>query len=276
MTEKLADMHTHTYYSDGTMSPKEILDAAILKGVTVLSITDHDTLEGTRELKELCRKTEIHYIPGVELDSLDRGNNVHILAYGMDLENEEFCAFVDRNHRLLDHVNSMLIEKMQEDYDNISYPDYLNYSYDRTGGGWKALHYLMDRGLTNSLREGFAFYPQYECTYKKVDFLSVREVCEYIHKAGGKAILAHPGVTVKEKEPSIFEAEVRRLVSYGADGIECYYATHTEDITEICLRICREQDLLITCGSDCHGKFGFAEVGETKTPIGKLNLDGLC
>lgn len=275
MTEKIADLHTHTYHSDGTMSPEDILLAALQKGVGVLAITDHDTLAGTRELRDLCRGYDIHYVSGVELDSLDNGTNIHILGYGIDLEDAEFCDFVERNRLLLDRVNSMLIEKMQQDYSNITYSDYMEYTYDRTKGGWKALHYLMDRGITGSLRDGFPFYPRYDCTYQKVDFLSVREVCEYIHKAGGKAVLAHPGVTVKEKELLIFEKEVHRLVSLGPDGIECYYPTHTKEITEICLRICRERNLLITCGSDCHGGFGTAEVGETNTPLRLLNLKEL-
>jgi 3',5'-nucleoside bisphosphate phosphatase len=275
MAEKLADMHTHTFYSDGTMSPTEILQAALNKGVALLAITDHNILEGTRELKKLCKGLNISYVSGVELDSLDNGINVHILGYGINLESEEFCAFVDRNHLLLDQVNSMLIDKMQDDYDSISYSDYLEYSYDCTTGGWKAIHYLLDRGITNSLRDGFVFYPQYSCTYDKVDFLSVREVCEYIHRAGGKAVLAHPGVTVKQNELQIFEKEVHRLTGYGLDGIECYYPTHTEEVTKICLNICHEQDLLITCGSDCHGKFGTAEVGGTNTPIQQLKIHGL-
>lgn len=275
MTEKIADMHTHTYYSDGTMSPEELLNAALENGVGLLAITDHDTLEGTLKLQELCRNHDIIYIPGIELDSLDHGANIHVIGYGMDMKNQEFCSFVDRNRILLDKVNSMLIDKMQHEYDNISVSDYTNFTYDRSKGGWKALHYLMSKGLIHSLREGFAFYPQYGCTYDRVDFLPVEEVCTYIHKAGGKVILAHPGVSVKEHDIAIFEKEVRRLVRLGPDGIECYYPTHSEEITQICLKICAEQNLLITCGSDCHGKFGFSEVGETKTPICNLNLKGL-
>lgn len=275
MTEKIADMHTHTYYSDGTMSPEEILKAALERNVGILAITDHDTLDGTKELRELCKEYDINYLPGVELDSLDRSENVHVLGYGIDLDDEEFIAFVQRNRQMLDRVNSMLIEEMEQDYKNISYSDYLTYSYDRRGGGWKALHYLMHKGLTNHLREGFPFYIKYNCTYSRVDFPSVMEVSEYIHRAGGKAVLAHPGVTIKTQDMKTFEEELRRLISYGVDGVECYYATHTPEITELCLKICKEKDLLITCGSDCHGAFGKAMVGETQTPIHKLNLKGI-
>lgn len=275
MTEKFADLHTHTCYSDGTMTPEEILTQALKNKVGVFAVTDHDTLAGTRELAQLAHDKEVIYVPGVELDALDSGNNIHVLGYGMDIWEEEFSHFVESNWVKLDTVNAMLIDKMQADYDTISVSDYNDFCYDRKKGGWKALHYLMAKGLIHTLREGFAFYPQYDCTYNRVDFLSVREVCEHIHRAGGKAILAHPGVTVKEQDMNLFEKEVRRLMSYGPDGMECYYPTHTEEMTKICLNICRERDLLITCGSDCHGTFGFADVGETRTPISSLNLKGI-
>lgn len=275
MTEKIVDLHNHTCYSDGTMTPEEILAAAIAHGVGVFSVTDHDTLKGTLEVARLAKDQDIRYIPGVELDSLDNGNNIHILGYGMDMVNKEFVQFVEQNWVLLDTVNAMLIDKMQADYDNISLSDYREFEYDRRKGGWKALHYLLSKGLIHTLREGFAFYPQYECTYNQVHFLSIAEVCGYIHRAGGKAVLAHPGISIKEPDMVLFERALRRLVSDGPDGIECYYPTHTPEITDICLKLCRERDLMITCGSDCHGTFGFAEVGQTNTPLSRLNLKGL-
>ncbi len=275
MREMLADMHIHSYYSDGTMSPEELLEAAKENGVGILSLTDHDNLEGTIKLKELCKEGDILYIPGVELDSLDHHRNTHILAYNINLQDTEFEQFVTRNRILLDTVNSMLIEKLQYEYEEISYSDYMKYSYNRRKGGWKALHYLKEKGLIKNLREGFAYYPRYGCTYDCVDFPSVEAVCDQIHKAGGKAILAHPGVTVKETDMDVFQKEILRLCKYNIDGIECYYPTHSKEVTKICLQISQDQKLLITTGSDCHGSFGNASVGETKIPITMLNLKGL-
>lgn len=275
MTIKLADMHIHSYHSDGTITPKEILDSALSNNVGLLAITDHDTLVGTLELQDLCREANILYLPGVELDSLENKVNIHILAYGIDLNDENFRQFVSKNWTLLDTVNAKLIEEMQVDYSCISVADYQNYSYNRRLGGWKALHYLMDRGLTKALREGFPLYIKYGCTYDCVDFPSVKTVCQQIHMAGGKAILAHPGVTIKENDISRFEKEALKLLSYGIDGIECYYPTHTPEITQLCLDICNGQNLLITTGSDCHGTFGTAEIGETNITIDMLNLGDL-
>jgi DNA polymerase III alpha subunit len=152
MTEKTADLHIHSYYSDGTMSPEEIYKAALKNQVGILAITDHDILEGSRQLQVLCKGSDIRYISGVELDALDQGVNVHILGYGVDLNKKDFVSFVKQNRIYLDTVNSKLIERMEKDYENISLADYNDYHYDRTKGGWKALHYLFKKGLTSNLR----------------------------------------------------------------------------------------------------------------------------
>lgn len=275
MPEKTADLHIHSYYSDGTMSPEEILHEAVKNHVGLLAITDHDMLEGSIELKEMCINQDILYIPGVELDSLDQGINFHILGYGVDLQNKKFRGFVRKNRYLLDMVNVKLIEKMQEDYAAISMTDYNLFQYDRRKGGWKALHYLMEKGLTKNLREGFAYYSKYQVTHDCVDFPSVKTVCEAIHHAGGKAVLAHPGVSITEMDMELFKGRLMWLLGYGLDGIECYYATHSEAITQTSLAVCNEGDLLITSGSDCHGEFGSACIGDINIPISKLCLGEL-
>lgn len=275
MMEKIADLHTHTYYSDGTMTPQEILDEAIKKNVGLLAITDHNTLKGAIELKEISKNYDIKCISGVELDSLDNGVDYHILAYDIDLENKEFLEFVDKNRILLEMVDKKLIEKMEKDYDNITMEDYLNFSYDRRKGGWEAIHYFLHKGVTKELLEGFDVFRKYNHSYNCVDFPSVKTVCEYIHKAGGKAILAHPGKVVKAKDIDEFKSEVLRIMDMGLDGIECYYPLHSEEITKVCLDICKEKGLMITVGSDCHGSYQSTEIGEMKIGLSNLNISFL-
>lgn len=275
MQDKIADLHIHSYYSDGTMTPEDILSLALTKGVGLIAIADHDILEGSLKLQKLCSNYDIHYLPAVELDSLDNGIDIHILGYGMNLLDKEFYSFVKKNRIMLDNVSIKLIEKMQLDYDCITLSDYTKYSYDRQKGGWKALHYFCEKGLTKSLKEGLKFYPQYRCFYNCVEFPTVSVVAQYIHNAGGKAILAHPGEIIKEIDITHFKEEILRLVNCGLDGIECYYPSHTNDITNVCLEICKDNDLLITAGSDCHGEFGGTEVGEMSIPIRQLSLGNI-
>jgi predicted metal-dependent phosphoesterase TrpH len=272
MINKTADLHIHSFYSDGTMSPEDILTVALEKGVGLLAISDHNILEGSLELQKLCDKQDIQYISGVELDSLSNGIDIHILGYGMNLRDEEFCEFVKRNRILLDDISIKLIEKLQDDIDSVSLPEYLAFTYDNKKGGWKALHYFLEKGLTKTLREGFALYTKYGYTYDCVDFPSVSTVCQYIHKAGGKAVMAHPGESLKGMDIAAFEKELIRIVDLGLDGIECYYPTHTNDMTQVCLTICMDRNLLITAGSDCHGEFGYTQVSEMNIPIEQINI----
>ncbi|HOA80389.1 MAG TPA: PHP domain-containing protein [Defluviitaleaceae bacterium] len=275
MIEKVADLHIHSYYSDGTMSPKDILSTALEKGVGLLAIADHNVLEGSKELEKISKGYDIGFISAVELDSLYKGEDIHILGYGVNLYDDVFYKFVKRNRFLLDEISVKLIKKMQEDFNNISLQDFLSFNYDNKKGGWKALHYFMEKGITKSLREGFELYPKYNCSYDCVDFPSVKEVCKYIHNAGGKAVLAHPGETIKERDMTIFKKRIESLIDFGIDGMECYYPTHTKEITKICLDICKDRGLLITAGSDCHGDFGNAKIGEMNIPVTNLYLGDL-
>lgn len=275
MFENIVDLHIHSFYSDGSMSPEDIYNTAKAKGVGLIAITDHNVLEGSLELQKLCEKSNIKCLSGVEIDCLDHGLYVHILGYGMNLMDKEFIGFIKSNRNLLDYISVKLIEKMEKDYPFISLADFDTFYYDKRKGGWKALHYFMSKGLIDNLKEGMEFYTKYNCSYHSVDFPSVSSVSEYIHKAGGKAILAHPGVVIKETDMKIFSNVVQRLIDQGLDGIECFYPYHTDEITEACLRICRERNLLITSGSDCHGEFGNTNIGDMNIMLSKLNLENI-
>ena len=83
-TDQFVDLHLHSYYSDGTMSPEEIVRAAVANQVGLLAITDHNVLTAVGELEELSREYGITYLSGVELDSIDLGSDIHVLGYGVD------------------------------------------------------------------------------------------------------------------------------------------------------------------------------------------------
>lgn len=161
-------------------------------------------------------------------------------------------------------------------YHNVSLADYMNFSYDIRLGGWKALHYIVEKGLASSLKEGIAFYPRYNITYDKFGFSSIRSIVYRIKKAGGFSVFAHPGELIDTDDIHAFLAELHGIMSCGLDGIECYYPSHSDAVTKVCLEYCNEKGLLITAGSDCHGLFGKTQVGEMKIPLNKLTLGNLA
>ena len=114
----LVDLHIHTYYSDGTMSPKEVVEEAKKKNLGIIAITDHDVLDSYEELKKEAEKAGIIAIRGVEMDSIFEGHLVHLLAYKFE-DNENFFKLVDKAKEQLLETSVELIRRMEKDYENI-------------------------------------------------------------------------------------------------------------------------------------------------------------
>ncbi len=275
MKKKCIDLHIHSNYSDSSYSPENILDIALEKGLAVISITDHNVLDGSRALLSLCQNKNIRCISGIELDTLHNGINYHILGYGVNLSDPTFIKFSKDNNAMLEDVNIQLVKKLEKEYDCISLTEYINYQFTKEKGGWKLLYYLVSKGLSKDLTDGFKYYALYNHSYNCVNFPKISTTCSLIHQAGGKAILAHPGRVIKYGNIQEFEEEVYSLLPFGLDGIECYYPSHSTEITNKCLDICRKNNLLITAGSDCHGIFEATQIGEMEISLEQLNLGDL-
>jgi len=143
MSGPYVDLHIHSIYSDGSLTPAEIAESAHENGVALLAVADHDTIKGVSETRAACAKYDINCITATEIDSLDGNINFHILAYDFDINNEEFIDFLGHARFLLDESSVKLVELMHRDYNDISIPDYMDFTYDRRLGGWKALHYIV-------------------------------------------------------------------------------------------------------------------------------------
>ncbi|WP_303188331.1 PHP domain-containing protein [uncultured Clostridium sp.] len=267
----LVDLHIHTYYSDGTMSPKEVVEDAKRKNLGIIAITDHDVLDSYEELKVEAEKAGIIAIRGVEIDSIFEGHLVHLLAYKFE-DNEKLFKLINHAKEQLLETSIELIRRMENDYEGISLEDYNSYEYERRKGGWKGIHYLHDRKITEGLFDGVKFYGKYDCGHEKFDFPSVGEVCNTVHDANGYVVLAHPCnyYSNKNKEEILEKLEI--LKNLGIDGVECYYPANSDLMTNTCLEFCKDNNLIITAGSDGHGDFGAVSKG-IEYYIGAINKD---
>lgn len=151
---------------------------------------------------------------------------------------------------------------MEQANEPVSMLEYENFTYDCKKGGWSALHYFLAKGLSDSLMQGMALYSKYNHSYTCVNFPGIAYVAQQIHNAGGIAILAHPGETLKHEQEQIQRSRIEEVMQCGLDGIECYYTYHSKEITEFCLTLCQQNHWIATCGSDCHGGFGISDVGQ--------------
>lgn len=267
----LVDLHIHTYYSDGTMSPKEVVEDAKRKNLGIIAITDHDVLDSYEELKVEAEKAGIIAIRGVEIDSIFEGHLVHLLAYKFE-DNEKLFKLINHAKEQLLETSIELIRRMENDYEGISLKDYNSYEYERRKGGWKGIHYLHDRKIIEGLFDGVKFYGKYDCGHEKFAFPSVGEVCNTVHDANGYVVLAHPCnyYSNKNKEEILEKLEI--LKNLGIDGVECYYPANSDLMTNTCLEFCKDNNLIITAGSDGHGDFGAVSKG-IEYYIGAINKD---
>lgn len=270
---KFVDLHIHSFYSDGTFSPSEILSIAEQDNVSIIAITDHNELEGSRELLKLAQDSTVTCIPGVEIDSVGFERNNHILAYNFNLADEQFNKFVQKNRGFMEKANLDFIVEFAKKDSRASAEDYNAYEYNRNRGRWKAVHYFVDKGISASLDEALDLFFDGDFSYDTIPFPSIQKVIDEVHLAGGVAVVAHPGRVYKDLNNEEFESTLREMIAWGIDGIECYYPKHTEDQTTICLRLCEEFNLIITAGSDCHGEFGTNTIGEIHVNETQITLN---
>ena len=273
----LTDLHMHSYYSDGTMSPREIVEDAKKRNVQLIAITDHNVLDSYTELKEAAEEFGIKVIRGVEIDARFEDIVVHILAYNFE-DNENLFNLIHKAKNELLETSIELIKRMENDYENISSEDYEAYDYDRRKGGWKGIHYLFDRGITSELFEGVKYYGQYKCGHEYFDYPTVEEVIDAVHEANGYVVLAHPCNYYKNNTKEEVLEKLEKFKSIGIDGVECYYPANSEMMTETCVEFCKNNDMIITVGSDSHGEFGAVSkgieyyIGAVKKDSSELNL----
>ena len=257
-----ADLHIHTYFSDGGQSPADVIRGANRAGVNLISVTDHDNSNARHEVKELALKSGIIAVDGEEVSAYDGEVKVHILAYGMDYSNPAYAKF---NKKLYDGAEERtfdILKKLAAAKINISYGDVLRERRCKAS----PLHatYIAVAGA----RKGYAssptsFYMRY-LNYGEVGFSCIcrptpEETAEVISACGGVSSLAHPGRISLEKEGVI--KLLQRLKEAGLKGIEAVYSGHTMGETQYYKDLAEEYGLLITGGSDTHYSEGNRKVG---------------
>ena len=247
----MIDLHIHSYYSDGTMSPRELVKEAKKAGLRAISLTDHDTTEGLDEFMDSGREYGIETIPGIELSVTSVGET-HILGYCMDYRQAEFEDVIKRlkktrmenNVRTQDALKAIGIDVTVEEAGKKS-----------PAGSIGRAHFasvMVDKGYAHTVKEAFDKYLRKGGpAYNSLKLLTPEEALGAIKKAGGKAYLAHLHLTnMKGKE---LEEYIIRLKKWGLDGIEGYYTEYTPEMQEEYRLLAEKYDLKISGGSDFHG-----------------------
>ena len=255
---KVIDMHSHTTYSDGELTPSELIKLAIEKRVGILGITDHDTLEGVKKIDRsdpLIIESGIQVINGIELSAKVPKGRMHILGYDIDIHNKTLNAKMDELKDI--SINSVLsiMEQIKRDYGiTFKYNDIKDLVNAEHNLGRPDLAKLCVKyGYALSVREAFDKYliEAYNKTRGTRKGLPYEECLDLILKSNGAPILAHPkSLELSEKE---FLILLKEMIKSGLKGIEVYHSSHTKEEMEFYLKVANEYNLLISGGSDYHG-----------------------
>lgn len=261
----MIDLHTHTTVSDGRCAPAELVARAAAAGLTVLSVTDHDTVAGCEPAAASCATAGIAFVPGIEITAIRFGGDVHVLGYYVDVHAPALLEFLAAQRlRRIDRVREMIARLASHgihlDADAIVRPGLVD-SSKAVGRPWIA-RALVAGGHVASTSEAFekwlargrpAFVPRAGAAPEEV-FLR-------IHEAGGIASLAHPGLLEHDDWIPEFAAA-------GLDAIEAYHSEHDTLMTATYLSIAKRLTLGISGGSDYHADdtHGAAQLGLVSLP----------
>lgn len=267
--EPLVDLHLHTTASDGRWTPDELIAKVRRAGIGLFAITDHDSLGALAEAAALVRGNGLQFVPGVELSARLKGQLYHLLAYGIDPTDPGLKAFVEANNARLVAASDDAVHLLADAGYPVALDRYATYTWDRRRGGWKALNFLIDNGITRDVHDYFGELFGGGLEHPEGQFPPPGEAIEVARKAGGIVVLAHPGARFYN---GLTVRRLDELVEMGMNGLECFSFHHDSRMTAHFLDYCRTRDLLVTGGSDCHGGFAHRNLGVPPVHLGDLRL----
>lgn len=240
------DLHTHTNYSDGALTPCELVQLANKNGLKTISITDHDSINAIKEAKDCACDFGIDIITGVEISTDLDDKEIHLLAYFIDLENEELTKYLQffRDERV--HRAKRMVKKLQNLGLKITFDDVLDHAKNSAVGRPHIAYAMADLGIVKNYQEAFERYiGDYGPAFERKIHVSPQSALKLINDSGGLSFIAHPGYM---KEHLLIS-----LIKAGVDGIEVIHPSHNENQIQFYRGIVNQYCLLESGGSDFHG-----------------------
>ena len=217
MITKRYDLHSHSTVSDGSCTPKELIDLAEKAELAGISITDHDTIDAyTDDLLSYAKEKNIELIPGVEFSSCYQDTGIHLLGYCFDLQNQAIREFCIRHKDRRKERNHLILELLRKEGMELSENDL------RDAGGVVGRPHIANamikKGYVATFQDAFRlFIGDGKPCFAPGNRFSLDETIGVIHAAGGKAVLAHP-ILLKKR------SLIKKLLELPFDGVECFYA----------------------------------------------------
>ena len=251
------DLHIHTTASDGTLSPAQVIARAVKLGLRAISITDHDTIAGSRAALQTGIPAAIDFLTGVEISaappaSYNIPGSLHLLGYGIDLEDPGINQALEKLQQARKNRNPRILERLRQLGIDLSLDEIRRHVGSGQLGRPHIAQLLVEKQVVSSIDEAFEKLlgngkPAYVDKYR----LPCGHTIEAIRTAGGLAVLAHPGLLPIESDR--LEPLLAGLKKMGIQGLEVFYTEHSAAQTRWFAELARRHELLMTGGSDFHG-----------------------
>ena len=264
MGGRRADLHAHTYFSDGLLSPEALVERARLRGLSAVAVTDHDSVEGVPRARAAAG-SQLEVVPGIELSSAGEGLDLHILGYYLDTAHaplhQRLLRFQtdrrDRARAILDRLESQGIAIDAEAMLAASGPGVVGRPHVAAA--------LVAGGHVADIDEAFRRYLGLRgSAYVPRPAFRPDEAIALLHAANGISVLAHPG-------PAVSDRLVEQLVDAGLRGIEIWHPLHSPAMIRRYRALAQRLGLVETGGSDFHGQPRGADLGDLGVPINVLD-----
>ena len=242
-----ADLHLHTFHSDGTFSPEELVERAQGLGLRAIAVTDHDTVAALPAARKAAG-AGLEVIAGVELTAAFKEREIHLLGYWLRIEEPALLGFLSRMREYrLDRIRAMIARLRAHGVAQISLEEVQAIAGPGTVGRPHLAEALVNRRAVPTIQQAFDRYlgDQAPC-FVKGSTLTVERAVQILRAAGGVAVLAHPHRIIED-------GWIPELVSAGIQGIEVYHSEQEPQVTRHYLELAHRHRLLVSGGSDCHG-----------------------
>ena len=246
------DLHRHSIASDGTLSPVELVTAAHDAGVDVLALTEHDTLDGLLDAAHTARALGLQLVPGVEISVSWQSQTIHVLGLGVDAGCEALQAGLAGLREFRHWRAEEIGRRLARAGIGGCYTGARALAKGSIVGRTHFAQYLVAAGHARSVRDVFRrFLVNNKPGYVSGQWTSLETPLEWIHTAGGIAVIAHPA------RYRMTSSKLRRLVDEfragGGAGMEVVSGSHSRDNITAMASLCRNENMLASCGSDYHG-----------------------
>ena len=247
----LIDMHSHSTFSDGTYTPKQLIEMAVESNLKVYSITDHDNIGAQEFAINFAKEKNLKYITGVEI-SCEFSSMLDILGYGIDIKNKKLNEVLNEIQDFRENRNIYMIERLRSIGIEITMEELKEVAGSKIIGRPHFARVMLNKGYIKSFEEAFERYigdgKSGNVPKKKIKPL---EAIELIRNAGGYPVVAHPRYLNLNKDK--FEQFLKKLKDNGLWGLESYYSKNTVAENKYYYEVSKKYGLIPTAGSDFHG-----------------------